>query len=94
MNKNLATRLLDESPDAVIAVTVEGRVTYWSHGAEKIFGHASAKAEVRDLAASYRLGANSYVLKPMDFFQYGGCVRTLARYWVEFNRTPKPGAAG
>jgi CheY-like chemotaxis protein len=53
----------------------------------------SSSLEERDLAASYRLGANSYILKPMDFDHYGDCVRTLARYWVEINRTPKPGTA-
>lgn len=51
MNKNLATRLLDESPDAVIAVTLARRVTYWSHGAEKILSCASAETIGRDLNA-------------------------------------------
>lgn len=51
----------------------------------------SSSLEERDLAASYRLGANSYILKPMNFDHYGECVRTLVRYWVEVNRTPKPG---
>lgn len=49
----------------------------------------SSSVEERDLAASYRLGANGYVLKPMDFDQYGECMRTLVRYWLQYNRTPK-----
>lgn len=50
----------------------------------------SSSLEERDLAASYRLGVNSYVVKPMDFDQYGDAVRTLARYWLQFNQTSKP----
>jgi protein-histidine pros-kinase len=51
MNPNLDTRLLAESPDAVIAVTPAGQVTYWSRGAEKIFGYTSAEAVDRELNA-------------------------------------------
>ena len=47
----------------------------------------SSSIEERDLATSYRLGASSYILKPMDFDQYGECVRTLVRYWLQLNRT-------
>src|SRR5882724_1764557 len=36
--------LLDESPDAVIATSREGKVLYWSKGAEAIFGFTSAEA--------------------------------------------------
>lgn len=50
----------------------------------------SSSVEERDLAASYRLGANSYILKPMDFDQYGECVQILVRYWLQVNRTSKP----
>jgi len=37
--------LLDESPDAVIAVTLDGTVAYWSKGAETLFGYTSAEAQ-------------------------------------------------
>jgi PAS domain S-box-containing protein len=36
--------LLDESPDAVIATTLEGAVIYWSRGAENIFGFTAGEA--------------------------------------------------
>src|SRR5258706_521592 len=36
--------LLSESPDAVIAATVEGKVLYWSKGAESVFGYTSEEA--------------------------------------------------
>lgn len=36
--------LLNESPDAVIATTIDGRVLYWSKGAESVFGYLSGEA--------------------------------------------------
>jgi PAS domain S-box-containing protein len=41
--------LLDESPDAVIATSQEGRVLHWSKGAEAVFGHTSIEASGRYL---------------------------------------------
>jgi PAS domain S-box-containing protein len=41
--------LLDESPDAVIATTLEGAVIYWSRGAENIFGFTAGEALGRHL---------------------------------------------
>lgn len=40
----LESLVLDESPDAVIATTPEGKVLYWSKGAEATFGYAAAEA--------------------------------------------------
>jgi protein-histidine pros-kinase len=36
--------LLDEYPDAIIATSVDGRVLYWSRGAEATFGYTSEEA--------------------------------------------------
>lgn len=47
----LDTRLLEESPDGIIAVTPDGRVAFWSRGAEKIFGYTRAEALGKDLDA-------------------------------------------
>lgn len=49
----------------------------------------SSSREKRDLAESYQLGANSYLVKPMDFDEFGDTVRTLGRYWLQFNQPPK-----
>src|SRR6202007_2785509 len=42
--RGFRTVLRDESPDAVIATSPEGKVLYWSKGAEAIFGYTSAEA--------------------------------------------------
>jgi two-component system response regulator len=44
--------------------------------------------EDRDLTASYALGANSYIVKPVDFTQFSHAVRELGLYWLALNQGP------
>jgi two-component system response regulator len=44
--------------------------------------------EERDLVEGYRLGANSYVRKPVDFVQFSEAVHQLGLYWLVLNQTP------
>jgi two-component system response regulator len=41
--------------------------------------------EERDIAASYRLGANSYVCKPVEFEEFERAVKNLGLYWLLLN---------
>lgn len=43
--------------------------------------------EDRDRIASYKLGANSYVRKPVDFQQFLDAVQQLGLYWMVLNKT-------
>lgn len=45
--------------------------------------------EERDLIASYSLGANSYVRKPVNFDQFIAAIGQLGLYWLLVN-TPPP----
>ena len=46
--------------------------------------------EDRDLIASYRLGANSYVHKPVSMVQFIEAARQLGMYWLLLNDGPPP----
>ncbi len=44
--------------------------------------------EERDLIASYDLGVNSFIRKPVDFDQFVEAVRQLQLYWLVLNVPP------
>lgn len=49
----------------------------------------TSSGEDRDVCESYRLGANSYIQKPVDFEQFVQTIRALGRYWMVLNIGPK-----
>jgi two-component system response regulator len=44
--------------------------------------------EEPDITESYRLGANSYIVKPVDFAQFSSVARELGFYWLLLNQSP------
>ena len=48
----------------------------------------TSSKEEKDLIDGYRLGANSYIRKPVDFNQFTESVRQLGLYWLVLNETP------
>ena len=48
----------------------------------------TTSSEDKDRIESYKLGANSYVRKPVDFDQFVDAVRQLGLYWLVLNEAP------
>jgi two-component system, response regulator len=52
----------------------------------------TSSREEGDLVASYSLGVNSYIVKPVDFDQFAETVAQVGMYWVLANQTPPEGS--
>jgi two-component system, response regulator len=48
----------------------------------------TSSKEEKDETASYDLGANSFVRKPVDFAQFVHAARYLGIYWLTMNEPP------
>lgn len=51
----------------------------------------TSSREEKDMVASYKLGVNAYVVKPVDFHEFVNAVRELGVFWAVINEPP-PGS--
>lgn len=49
----------------------------------------TSSKEEKDIIESYRLGVNSYILKPVDFDKFIEAVKDIGYYWLLLNQSPK-----
>ena len=47
----------------------------------------TSSSEERDVMRTYKIGANSYIIKPVDFEQFTESVRDIGKYWLAINHT-------
>jgi CheY-like chemotaxis protein len=51
----------------------------------------TSSREERDMVASYKLGVNAYVVKPVDFHEFVNAIKELGMFWAIVNEPP-PGS--
>jgi DNA-binding response OmpR family regulator len=51
----------------------------------------TSSREEKDMIASYKLGVNAYVVKPVDFHEFVNAIRELGIFWAIIN-APPPGS--
>src|SRR2546421_11190174 len=49
----------------------------------------TASDQIRDVNLAYQLGANSFLVKPLDFDNFVETCRIIKDYWLNLNRTPE-----
>jgi len=48
----------------------------------------TSSREQNDIVESYRLGVNSYIVKPVDFHRFADAVQKAGLYWLLVNQSP------
>jgi len=48
----------------------------------------TSSSEEHDLLQSYQLGANAYVVKPVDFSQFIEAMKQIGAFWAVLNEIP------
>jgi CheY-like chemotaxis protein len=51
----------------------------------------TSSKEEKDMVASYKLGVNAYVVKPVDFHEFVNAIKELGAFWAVINEPP-PGS--
>lgn len=54
----------------------------------------TSSKEGPDMAECYELGANGYVVKPVDFSEFFEAVKAVGKFWAVVNEPPQPIANG
>ena len=48
----------------------------------------TSSQDIYDVNKAYQMGASSFLVKPLEFDNYTALATTMARFWLEYSRTP------
>jgi DNA-binding response OmpR family regulator len=90
-NENPAVMLLDLKLPKVDGLEVLGQIR--SDDRLKMIPVVvlTSSHEEKDMVASYKLGVNAYVVKPVDFHEFVNAIKELGVFWAVINEPP-PGS--
>lgn len=80
--------LLDIKLPKIDGLEVLQRLRAWRRTSLLPIVILTSSTEERDLLEGYRLRANSYIRKPVDFEQFCDAVKQLGLYWLVLNQAP------
>ena len=49
----------------------------------------TSSEDIFDINRAYELGANSFLVKPLEFINYPAMMRTLGSFWLRYSEAPK-----
>jgi two-component system response regulator len=81
--------LLDVKLPKVSGIEVLQRVKQDSRTSRIPVVMLTSSREDPDVKRSYELGANSYIVKPVDFNQFKEAIKLLGFYWHTLNVAPR-----
>ncbi|MHB1341514.1 MAG: response regulator [Coriobacteriia bacterium] len=81
--------LLDIKLPKVDGIEVLRQVRADPRTAEMPIVMLTSSADERDVVEAYRLKANSYIVKPVDFHRFIDAVADLGLYWMLLNKPPR-----
>jgi DNA-binding response OmpR family regulator len=90
-NGNPAVMLLDLKLPKVDGLEVLGQVRSDDNLKMIPVVVLTSSREERDMVASYKLGVNAYVVKPVDFHEFVNAIKELGVFWAIINEPP-PGS--
>ena len=48
----------------------------------------SSSSDKKDIIDCYKIGANSYIIKPVEYNEFSDTICNIGKYWLSYNKSP------